>query len=343
MGVSCGPGSNNAAVVVYRVGDGGAASPLLNTGNVVYLDAFTAGGALGCSTALPTTASGMNHSLIASGTATSEGLISRSTDGHFIVLAGYGGTLGVSSLSGTTSSATPRVVGRVDAAGAIDTTTALTDWASANNPRSVASTDGTNLWLGGAAGSVRFATLGSTTSTQLNTTLVNIRQVGIFGGQLFESSSSSTFRLTTVGTGLPTTAGQTIANLPGWPTTGSPYAFFFADLDGNPGVDTVYVADDGSSGTFGGMNKYSLVGGSWAASGILGATADAYRGVTGVQSGLTVTLYATRKGGAAAAGGGELVSIVDTSGFNAAITGTPAVLATAASNTAFRGVALAPQ
>jgi hypothetical protein len=34
------------------------------------------------------------------------------------------------------------------------------------------------------------------------------------------------------GTGIPTTAGQTTTNLPGFPTSGgSPYGFFFADLD----------------------------------------------------------------------------------------------------------------
>ena len=37
-----------------------------------------------------------------------------------------------------------------------------------------------------------------------------------------------------------------------------------------------------------------------------------------------------------------LVSLVDASGYNGAFAGTPTVLATAAANTAFRGVALAP-
>lgn len=60
-------------------------------------------------------------------------------------------------------------------------------------------------------------------------------------------------------------------------------------------------------------------------------------------SGPTVTLYATRKGGGGATGGGELVKLVDSSGYNGAFSGTPTVLATAATNQAFRGVALAPQ
>jgi hypothetical protein len=143
-----------------------------------------------------------------------------------------------------------------------------------------------------------------------------------------------------VGTGLPTTSGQTIVNLPGIPIGGSPHAFFFADLDGTPGLDTLYVADDA---VVGGIEKYSLVTGNWTWKGTVGAPTDAYRGITGLVKGTSVTLYATRKGGTTAVGGGELVTIVDASGYNGAFSGTPMLLATAATNTAFRGVALAPQ
>src|SRR5262249_1580816 len=60
-------------------------------------------------------------------------------------------------------------------------------------------------------------------------------------------------------------------------------------------------------------------------------------------SGTTVTLFAVRKGGSSATGGGELVKLVDSSGYNGAFSGTPTLLATAGTNTAFRGVALAPE
>src|SRR5262249_34879422 len=153
----------------------------------------------------------------------------------------------------------------------------------------------------------------------LSTTVTNIRAVEIFGGQLYESDSSGTaIRLGAVGSGTPTTSGQIITNLPGLPTnTGSPYAFFFADLDPSPGVDTLYVADDGL-----GMSKYSLVSGTWVSNGTVGAAADNYRGLTGVVGGTTVTLYATRKGGSSATGGGELVRLLDASGYNGAFAGT---------------------
>jgi hypothetical protein len=321
---------------VYRVGDG--TSSLVNTGSAVFVDAFAStGGVAVCSTPLPTTvgAAPLTHRLIASGVATSEGFLTRSTDGKYIVLTGYDAAFGGSSLSGSSA---PRVVGRVDAAGNVDTTTSPTDFATGNNPRSVASTDGVNLWMSGGANGVRYATLGTTgSSTQLSTTFTNLRGTAIFGGQLYVSSGSSSLRLGTVGTGAPTTSGQTITNLTGFPTTGSPYGFFFADLDGNPGVDTVYVADDAA-----GLTKYSLMSGTWTASGTVGVGSDAYRGLTGVVSGGSVTLYTTRKGGSGATGGGEIATVVDAGGFGATFTGTPTVIATAAANTAFRGIALAP-
>jgi hypothetical protein len=327
---------------VYRVGDG--TSSLVNTGNPVFIDEFAATGGPPVQTiALPTTATAPSHRLIASGTASSEGLLTLSTDGHYLLLTGYDATPGgATNLTTSPSASILRTVARIDSSGtAIDTTTALNDLSTAASPRAAASTNGTDLWVGGGAGGVRYATLGASTSVQLSSTVTNIRAVNIFNGQVYNSDASgSTIRLGAVGTGLPTTIGQTITNIPGFATTGgSPYAFYFADLDaGTAGVDTLYVADDGA-----GLQKYSLVSGSWTANGTVGTASDTYRGVTGVVSAGSVTLYAVRKGGTAATGGGELVSLTDASGYNGAFSGTPTVLSTAAANTAYRGVALMPQ
>ena len=74
-----------------------------------------------------------------------------------------------------------------------------------------------------------------------------------------------------MGTGTPTASGQTLTSLPGFPTSGSQYGFFFADLNaGVAGLDTLYVADDTSTVGIGGILKYSLVCGSWPANGIVG-------------------------------------------------------------------------
>ena len=74
VGAATPPAFTPGNIVVYRVGAGGAAT-LVNTGNPIFLDEYTPAGALVQSLALPTTTSGSNHRLIASGTATSEGLL----------------------------------------------------------------------------------------------------------------------------------------------------------------------------------------------------------------------------------------------------------------------------
>lgn len=325
-------------LVVYRVGTGVAGS-LVNTGSAVFLDEYTPAGGLVQSIPLPTTANGAQRQLISSGTATSEGLLTRSVDGRYLLLTGYGADIPTTSLASTAGTTVPRVVGRVGADGVVDTSTALTDFASGNNPRSVVSTDGTTLWVTGGAGGIRSTTFGSTTSTQISTTVTNLRACLVFDDQLYVSTSSgSAVRIGTVGSGLPTAAGEVITNLPGFVTTGSPYSFFLADLNaGVAGVDTLYVAEDSTGG--GQIQKYSLVGGVWTANGTVAAAA--VRGLTGSVSGTTVTLYGAT-GASGAASSSFIYSFVDTSGYNAALTGTVSTLVTAAANTAIRGVAFAP-
>ena len=320
-------------LVVFRAGDGAAA--LAATGTVIFIDEYTTSGTLVQSIPLPITTSGSNRRIVCVGNATTEGMMSRSADGQYLVVAGYDAAPGTASLAASTSVAVNRVVAQIDNTATINTTTALTDAISGGNPRGVCSTNGTDIWISGTSsgGGVRYTTLGSTTSISLATTPTNLRSVNIFGGQLYSSSQSGAFRLTTVGTGTPTTAGQTITNLPGFPTaTGSPYGYYFADLDaGVAGLDVVYVADDGS-GT--GFQKYSLVGGVWVANGNIPVTGNGLRGITATVSGTTVTMYGTN--------GVNLVSLTDASGYNATISGTVTTLAAAGTNTAFRGIAFAP-
>src|ERR1041385_3401916 len=88
-------------IVIYRVGAG--ATSLVNTGNEVFLDEYTTGGVLVQSIPLPTTVTATNHRLIASGTATSEGLMTRSADGLYLVLSGYDAAIPTTGLAGTAS------------------------------------------------------------------------------------------------------------------------------------------------------------------------------------------------------------------------------------------------
>ena len=318
-------------IVIYRVGDGAAA--LSSAAQKVFLDEYNTSGTLIQSVLVTGT-----NLLTASGTATSEGLLTLSSDGSALVLTGYNVAVGTASVASSTAS---RTVGLVSVGtGNVDTTTTLNTF-SGNNIRSAAS-DGTNIWAAGANSGIVYTTVGGSGSfTTISTTVANNRQLQIFNGQLYSSDSSgSAVRIGTDGVGLPTTSGQTITNLPGFPTSGSPYSFFFADLDSTvSGVDTLYVADDTNTVGVGGITKYSLLGGNWINKGTVGTAADAYRGLTGVVTGGTVQLFATRKGGSGSTGGGELVSLLDTSGYNNTLSSGINLLATATTNEAFRGVA----
>src|ERR1700749_1563810 len=76
-------------LIVYRVGDG--TNALVNTGSPIFLDEYTTAGVFVQSVALPTVDGSVNNSIVASGTASSEGLITTSTDGRYLVVTGYNG------------------------------------------------------------------------------------------------------------------------------------------------------------------------------------------------------------------------------------------------------------
>ncbi|HKS26160.1 MAG TPA: lamin tail domain-containing protein [Thermoanaerobaculia bacterium] len=322
-------------IVVYRVGSGSA---LAGTATAVFVDEYTQAGVLVQSVALPTTTVGAQHALTSSGTSSAEGMMTRSNDGRYLILPGYDAALGAA----VASAASNRVIGRVDSAGAIDTSTFETG--SAGNIRGATSTNGTTLWYGASNNGYRSTTFGSSAaSTQLNSTLTNARTINVFSGQLYcgASTGTNTFRgVSTIGTGTPTTTGQTITRLPGLTDAANPstYNFFFADLSaGVAGLDTLYIADD-STNT---IQKWSFAGGTWNLNGNI--TASGVRGLTGsVQNG-SVLLFGTT-GGTGSTGGGTIYKAIDTAGYNAAPSvATATNIATAATNTAIRGIAFVPQ
>jgi hypothetical protein len=169
----------------------------------------------------------------------------------------------------------------------------------------------------------------------------NARWVGIFGNQLFASSASgANVGANSVGSGAPPTALSSAANLTGTSTSGtgtpSPYGFALFDLDASvPGLDTLYLADDRVVANGGGIQKWKLAGSTWtlAATFANGLTAGC-RGLTAWVSGSNVVLAATTADTPA-----KLVTVTDDGSAAPAFT----TVATAATNTAFRGVALAPR
>jgi hypothetical protein len=325
-------------VVIYRVGDGSTA--LGTNGAPVFLDEYTPAGALVQSVPLPTTASGSNKPLVASGSANSEGELTLSADSRFLVATGYDAAVGTAGLSSSKAASVFRTVGLVNASDGVNTTTALNNFADQNNPRSAVTDTGTNLWLGGAAGGVAYATVGATSDTTLNATDKNVREVSIVDGQLYTSSDptkAGALTVATVGTGLPTTATQTITNLPFSAAPAEPYGYSLLNLSSSSATtpDTLYVADNSA----GAVLKYGLSGGTWQPEGsvpvpaVTGLTANDINGV--------VSIFATSSGSTGLTG--ELYSITDSSGAGGTLSGTANPIASAgATNEAFRGVAFAP-
>ncbi|MVN76586.1 T9SS type A sorting domain-containing protein [Hymenobacter sp. HMF4947] len=325
-------------IVVARVGDGSAA--LSAVAAAVFLDEYTPSGTLVQSIDLPTAVNGNNRILTASGNATSELNLTRSADGHYLVLAGYGAAPGTGAVTASQAADVTRVIGLIGADGSLDTSTSTGDAFNGVSIRAAATVDGTSFYSVGGNSGVRYQAFGTFGSTQLTTAPTNIRSVSVAGGNLYISTASSPyFGLSQVGTGLPTTA-QTAAVLPGFPGTAtgsSPYGFYLADLSTDvPGVDVAYVADDRTT-TAGGIQKWSLVAGSWVLNGTITSTAAAaVRGLNGSTSGTSVSLVASS--------GTGLFVLADNAGYNAApsVAALPAAIATAGTNTAFRGLAFAP-
>jgi hypothetical protein len=326
-------------VVVYRVGDGSSA--LSSAATAVFLDEYTPGGALVQSIPMPTSTSGASHALTASGSAGSEGLLSLSADSRYLIAPGYAAAVGTTKITSSASATTPRTIGRVAADGTVDTSTALTDAADGNNVRSAASPDGTSLYVGGAAGGARYATLGATTSVSLDAangkgTYKNVRQVSVVDGQLYASADPTKAGLTIapVGTGLPTTSGQTFQNLPFDSPPSDPYAFSLLTLGTGTAPDTLYEADS----TDGQVVKYGLVAGVWMKEGSV--SVPQVTGLTANDANGTVTLFATSAGSDSTTG--TISSIADDSGVGGQLAGIATTVATLPANEAARGIAFAP-
>src|SRR2546421_504708 len=86
-------------VVVYRVGPGSEA--LTSSATSAFLDEFSPAGSFATTIPFPTTPSGSNKSLVASGSAGSEGLLTLSANGEFLLATGYASAVGTAKLSET--------------------------------------------------------------------------------------------------------------------------------------------------------------------------------------------------------------------------------------------------
>ena len=313
-------------LVILRLGDG--TQVLVNSGNTIYLDGYARSGALLNSVRLPDTGS---TSLILSGTAATEGGLTRSLDGRELGLMGYNTNRG-STLSGSLSSqsgaAVPRAVATVDAFGNYTLVQASPLLYSATNPRCSA-TDGTNnFWTAGGAAGTYYVSPPQAPVTVQNT-VANTRYIRTRNGNLYFTTRSGTAGLYTFSAGgLPKTSAGTALVL----STGAnsqPTGF-----DINQCLTLAYVADQRANNAGGGIQKWTNAGSGWNLAYTLstGATSNAF-GVTVDFSGPAPLLYAT----ATEAGLDRLIFFEDT---NSAAQAT--IVASAGLNQTFRGIDFAP-
>jgi hypothetical protein len=325
-----------AEVWVVRVGSGAVIAA--STSAEVNLEKYSLGTkTLGGTIALPTAVSGDNQPLTLSISAGSEGALARSGDGRYVTLGGYAAGPGVANIGSTATTATPRVVGRIDAAGTVDTSTTTTSY-SANNIRSAVTMNGSSYWMGGNgasnSGGVRYIVHGGSGPAELiSTGLTNTRVAAIFpDGALYSSLGATTthrvFNFDTVA--LPTTA-TTPVQLPGIPTTGEPYGIAGIATGTTTEIDTLYVCDERAAG---GVLRYKKSGTDYALSATFG-TPGGCRGLAVSVDGTNVLIVVTTTETP-----NRLVAFLDTTAGLA--TSAPIPVATAATNTLFRGVAFAP-
>jgi len=314
-------GAGNLAV--YRVGTGSAA--LNGNATATFVDVFSNAGALQNSITVSST--GANH-LTNSGSATSEGALARSTNGLFLNFGGYDADAGTTGIAATTAATNPRVIGQIDATGSYSRPGNLGGTAySGSNIRSAVS-NGSSYWTGGTASTAANGGIWSVPGpTQISTTVSNTRVVNIFSDQLyFSTASGATLGIWAVGTGTPTSGGQTSVNIINTGTGSSPYAF-----QANTTGDVVYIADDRATAA-GGIQKWTNNGSGWTLAYTLGtgATNIGARGLTIDWSNPSAPIIYATTGESSA---NRLIKIIDTGSGSAATT-----LATAGANTAFRGV-----
>lgn len=327
-------------LVVVRLGNG----TVYNGGAAArcFLDEYTTTGTLVQSVAMPVTTSGANRRFMLNN-GFYGGFITLSLDNRYLLLPGYDVDELSQPLTSLTSAIAPRIVARINKNAVINTAT-VTGAYNGESVESAYSPNGTDIAVAGSSfnpitpgtGGVRYVTFEGTSSLPVNTSNMSNYQLNVFNSQLYISCEFNNVSIGIFSSAFPITGTPTITNLPGLPIASStPLGFFLADIDNTvPGVDVLYVCDGNNGGgpLANTLTKYSLVAGSWVKNNSIAVTAP--RGLTGTVSGTTVTLYATSST--------KLYSLVDAAGYNANMTASLTTLATAATNTTFKGVVFTP-
>ena len=343
-------------LLVSRFGDG--TTTLTSAATAVAINEYTTAASQSSAVQSIAFATSGTNQFTDSGSATSNGYLN--TYNGYVAISGYNAATGTANVTGTNNKAvqvldsTGSVVNRAvfPTGGANGTPPSPF---SGNNIRSAIATSATNFYATGnssgtpATGGAWYSN--STNYTQVSSTATgqpnNLRNVGIFGGQLYASAASGTnLGVVAVGSGLTTSAGQTSTLFINAGTGANIYGFVMFDTDSDSTMDLAYLADDGTT-VGSGLQKWMRSGSTWTQSwarlvngaGSLSGTAGTgfagIRGLTGTWDAVNgAQLYATTT----ELSNNRLISILD----NGATPTTASNLASAGDKYAFRGVAFTP-
>jgi hypothetical protein len=306
--------------------------------SAVTLKEFTTTGTAGTSVTLPVTGPTPFQSAGIYGG--SEGFLSTSADGKYLVLGGYGTSGTYTDITGTASSSVLRVVGTVAPSGFYMQVASSNSFFSGNDIRGAIS-DSTHFWASGAsvasADGINYFGPGTPAALAGGTTPPKAYGLRIFNGQIYYStqksgptSSGSQLGIFALGTGMPTSGTVTVSQVI---NTGSntPEDFSF-----NAAGDVCYVAINMNTAA-GGIQKWTKSGTTWSLAYTLGTgvtNIGAY-GLIADYSGTNPVIYATTFEST----GNRVIKITDNGTLASA---TITTLVAAASNVYYKGIAFAP-
>jgi len=266
--------------------------------------------------------------LTSSGSATSEGQMTLSSDSTRLVIPGYDADSGTASITGTVSTATARAIDTVSYRGIVGRADTTQIAFSGNNIRTATRNGSENYWAAGANTGVYY--MGNlSTPTAVYATATNMRVLNPSNGKLYFSTGSGLSRIGRINS--QPISGTVTADtmiICGTGTTPSPYGFAV-----NSAENVVYIADDRTAAP-GGIQKWTLSGTTWTNVYTFSmGTSTGARSLVVDWSGTYPTIYAVTNNTT----GGSLVKVTDSNA-----TAPVLVLANGTATTAFRSLAFVP-
>ncbi len=318
-------------VVVIRVGSG--AQTLSANGNTMSLDQFGNDGTYLSTVGIPDSgpyamvAIGPNVVTVGANSSITGNSLSRSADGLHLSFAGYATNLTYgAALQNAPSTSVPRGIGLIDSQAHYALAIAATNGFNTAIWRG-AVTDGTNNYYGHArtVGTYYFGY--DATNAIIQNTWVNTRSMAIFNNNIYMVSAVAAGNGVMLISGLPTA--------PVTPTVLFPDGTGASDCDVSPDGNTIYLADDGGSGSGAGVQRWHFDGSTWTQLYILtSGLGGGARYVAVDYSGPNPVVFAVTTEST----DNHIVRFVDT---GAGSTGT--VVADAGGNQTFRGIRFGPR